>query len=79
MTETLILRELLAAEPGWVSGGAIASKLGVSRVSIWHQMEKLRAQGFGFEAMPARGYRLSRRPRMLHAGLVEAQLKVRRK
>jgi BirA family biotin operon repressor/biotin-[acetyl-CoA-carboxylase] ligase len=79
VTETLILRELLAAEPGWVSGGAIASKLGVSRVSIWHQMEKLRAQGFGFEAMPARGYRLSRRPKMLHAGLVEAQLKVRRK
>jgi BirA family biotin operon repressor/biotin-[acetyl-CoA-carboxylase] ligase len=79
VTETLILRELLAAEPGWVSGGAIASKLGVSRVSIWHQMEKLRAQGFGFEALPARGYRLSRRPRMLHAGLVEAQLRVRRK
>ena len=79
MTETLILRELLAAEPGWVSGGAIAAKLGVSRVSVWHQMEKLRAQGFGFEALPARGYRLSRRPRMLHAGLVEAQLKVRRK
>jgi BirA family transcriptional regulator, biotin operon repressor / biotin---[acetyl-CoA-carboxylase] ligase len=79
VTETLILRELLAAEPGWVSGGAIAAKLGVSRVSIWHQMEKLRAQGFAFEALPARGYRLSRRPRMLHAGLVEAQLKVRRK
>ncbi len=79
MTETLILRELLAAEPGWVSGGAIATKLGVSRVSIWHQMEKLRAQGFGFEAQPARGYRLSRRPKMLHAGLVEAQLKIRRK
>lgn len=79
MTETLILRELLAAEPGWVSGGMMASKLGVSRVSVWHQMEKLRAQGFGFEAQPARGYRLSRRPRMLHAALVEAQLKVRRK
>jgi BirA family biotin operon repressor/biotin-[acetyl-CoA-carboxylase] ligase len=79
VTETLILRELLAAEPGWVSGGAIAAKLGVSRVSVWHQMEKLRAQGFEFEAQPARGYRLSGRPRMLHAGLVEAQLKVRRK
>jgi BirA family biotin operon repressor/biotin-[acetyl-CoA-carboxylase] ligase len=79
VTETLILRELLAAEPGWVSGGMIASKLGVSRVSVWHQMEKLRAQGFGFEALPARGYRLSKRPKMLHAGLVEAQLKVRRK
>jgi BirA family biotin operon repressor/biotin-[acetyl-CoA-carboxylase] ligase len=79
VTETLILRELLAAGPGWVSGGAIASKLGVSRVSIWHQMEKLRAQGFGFEAVPARGYRLARRPKMLHAGLIEAQLRIRRK
>jgi BirA family biotin operon repressor/biotin-[acetyl-CoA-carboxylase] ligase len=79
VTETLILRELLAAEPGWVSGGAIASRLGVSRVSIWHQIEKLRAQGFALDAVPARGYRLSRRPRMLHTGLVEAQLKVRRK
>jgi len=79
VTEILILRELLAAEPGWVSGGLIASKLGVSRVSIWHQMEKLRSQGFAFEALPARGYRLSKRPKMLHAGLVEAQLRVRRK
>ncbi len=79
MTETLILRELLAAEPGWVSGGAIATKLGVSRVSVWHQMEKLRAQGFEFEAQPARGYRLAGRPRMLHAALIESQLKIRRK
>ncbi len=79
MTETHILRELIAAEPGWVSGGAIASKLGVSRVSVWHQMEKLRAQGFEFEAQPAKGYRLSSRPKMLHQGLVEAQLKIRRK
>jgi BirA family biotin operon repressor/biotin-[acetyl-CoA-carboxylase] ligase len=79
VTETLILRELIAAEPGWVSGGAMAAKLGVSRVSVWHQMEKLRAQGFSFEAQPARGYRLSGRPGMLHAGLVEAQLKIRRK
>jgi BirA family biotin operon repressor/biotin-[acetyl-CoA-carboxylase] ligase len=57
----------------------MASKLGVSRVSVWHQMEKLRSQGFEFEAQPARGYRLSRVPGKLHAGLVEAQLKVRRK
>lgn len=79
MTETQILRELLAAEPGWVSGGALAEKLGVSRVSIWNQMEKLRAQGFAFEAVSARGYRLAGRPHTLHAGLIEAQLKLRRK
>src|ERR1019366_4887176 len=57
----------------------IASKLGVSRVSIWHHMEKLRTQGFAFEAQPAKGYRLSKRPRALHGGLIEALLRVRRK
>jgi BirA family biotin operon repressor/biotin-[acetyl-CoA-carboxylase] ligase len=77
--EQLILRELLAAEPGWLSGGALAAKLGISRVGIWHHMARLRAEGFAFEARSGRGYRLTARPPLLHAGLLEAQLKVRRK
>ena len=32
--EHLILRELLARDPDWVSGSALATKLGVSRVAI---------------------------------------------
>lgn len=75
--ENLILRELLAREPEWVSGAAIAAKLGVSRVTVWHQMEKLREQGFAFEARRSRGYRLAARPALLHAALIETQLKVR--
>ncbi len=77
--EHVILRELLAREPNWVSGTALAAKLGVSRVAIWQQMEKLRAAGFGFEAQRARGYRLTQRPPALHAPLIETQLKVRPK
>jgi len=77
--ENLILRELLAAGSSWVSGSSLAETLGVSRVSVWHHMEKLRAQGFGLEAQSARGYRLASEPRLLHAGLVEAHLKIRRK
>jgi len=77
--ENRILRELLAAGPRWISGASLAKTLGVSRVSIWHHMERLRAQGFELEAKSARGYRLSSEPRLLHAGLVEAHLKVRRK
>ena len=77
--EQVILRELLSSETGWTSGSALAAKLGVSRVSVWHHMEKLRAQGFEFEAQPARGYRLTAKPKMLHAPLIEAQLKIRRK
>jgi BirA family biotin operon repressor/biotin-[acetyl-CoA-carboxylase] ligase len=75
--ENVILRELLAREPGWVSGATLAARLGVSRVSVWNHMEKLRAQGFAFEARRSRGYRLSARPERLHAFLIEAQLKVR--
>lgn len=75
--EHVILRELLAHEPKWVSGSALAAKLGISRVAIWQHMEKLRAAGFAFEAQRARGYRLTRRPPTLHAPLLETQLKVR--
>jgi BirA family biotin operon repressor/biotin-[acetyl-CoA-carboxylase] ligase len=40
-------------------------------------MEKLREQGFAFEARRSRGYRLAARPALLHAALIEIQLKVR--
>jgi BirA family biotin operon repressor/biotin-[acetyl-CoA-carboxylase] ligase len=75
--EHVILRELLAREPHWVSGTALAAKLGVSRVAVWQQMEKLRAAGFVFEARRALGYRLAARPPGPHAALIETQLKVR--
>jgi BirA family biotin operon repressor/biotin-[acetyl-CoA-carboxylase] ligase len=75
--EHLILRELLATDPAWVSGAKLAAKLGVSRVAVWQHMEKLRAAGFAFEAQRARGYRLSVRPSTPHAAFIETQLKVR--
>ncbi len=75
--EHVILRELLAHEPDWVSGSALAQKLGVSRVAVWQHMEKLRAAGFEFEAQRAHGYRLARQPEALHGVLVETLLKVR--
>ena len=75
--EHVILRELLAHEPNWVSGSDLAAKLGVSRVAVWQQMEKLRAAGFRFEAQRARGYRIAQRPPTLYAPFLETQLKVR--
>ena len=77
--ETVILRELLARDPGFMSGGALAAKLGLSRVAVWQHMEKLRAQGFEFEAARARGYRIARRPAGLHAAFIAAHLKGRTK
>jgi BirA family biotin operon repressor/biotin-[acetyl-CoA-carboxylase] ligase len=76
-TELVILRELLAREPGFTSGADLAEKLGVTRVSVWQHMEKLRSQGFEFEAARSRGYRITRRPATLHLDLIEAHLKGR--
>jgi len=77
-TELVILRELLAREPDFLSGTALAKKLGMTRVSVWLHMEKLRAQGFTFEAARSRGYRIAQRPTTLHLGLIRAYLKGRR-
>lgn len=73
--ELVILRELTAREPEFVSGADLARTLGISRVAVWQHMEKLRTQGFSFEAVRSRGYRLSGRPVGLHALLIEALLK----
>ena len=70
--ETVILEELLACEPGYVSGTALAKKLGMSRVAVWQYMEKLREQGFAFDAVRARGYKLTARPPGLNAALIQA-------
>ena len=75
--EHVILRELLARDPQWVSGSALATKLGMSRVAVWQHMEKLRAAGFEFEAQRARGYRIAARPPTLHVPLIEVYLKSR--
>lgn len=74
--DLLILEALLDAGPdGHVSGAALAKRLGVSRVAVWQHMEKLRAQGFGFEGVRARGYRLAHGPASLSAPLVAAHLR----
>jgi BirA family biotin operon repressor/biotin-[acetyl-CoA-carboxylase] ligase len=54
--------DLLAALEGrgWQSGAEIAARLGVSRAAVWKRVERLRARGYGIEAVAGRGYRLAR-------------------
>jgi BirA family biotin operon repressor/biotin-[acetyl-CoA-carboxylase] ligase len=73
-TETLILRELLASDTGYVSGNKLAHQLGLSRVAVWMQLQKLAKQGFAFEAARSRGYRLAKTPPQLHHALIAAHL-----
>lgn len=76
-TEVTILRELLAADSGVVSGTRLAKLLGTSRVAVWMQLQKLTKQGFAFEAVHSRGYRLQKLPAQLHPALVAAYLSSR--
>jgi BirA family biotin operon repressor/biotin-[acetyl-CoA-carboxylase] ligase len=73
-TEVLILKELLSAQGDFVSGSRLAESLGISRVAIWSHMEKLRSQGFDFEAIRSKGYRLAERPNTLNGALISASL-----
>ena len=73
-TEVTILRELLAPESGYVSGTRLARSLGISRVAVWMQLQKLTKQGFEFEAVRSRGYKLAKTPAQLHSALVHAYL-----
>jgi BirA family biotin operon repressor/biotin-[acetyl-CoA-carboxylase] ligase len=73
-TEITILREMLAADTATVSGARLARLLGVSRVAVWMQLQKLIRQGFVFEARRSRGYRLVKTPDTLHPALIHAYL-----
>ncbi|KXU35256.1 hypothetical protein AXK12_06035 [Cephaloticoccus capnophilus] len=73
--ELVILHELLTASPDYLSGQSLARTLGMSRVAVWQHMEKLRAQGFEFEAKHARGYRIAATPLELHPTYIEHLLR----
>ena len=72
--EITILRTLTAAGEGFVSGTTLAETLGMSRVAVWQHMEKLREQGFTFEAVRSRGYRMTAHPEHLNQTLISARL-----
>ena len=73
-TEVTILRELLKSGATPVSGTRMAKLLGISRVAVWMQLQKLTKQGFAFEVVRPRGYRLTHTPDTLNAALVLAHL-----
>ncbi|MDQ8183229.1 biotin--[acetyl-CoA-carboxylase] ligase [Pelagicoccus sp. SDUM812005] len=73
-SHVLIIREFLAADGDFVSGSELAELIGVSRVSVWSYMEKLKAQGFDFEAVRSKGYRLTKVPEELNQALIQSRL-----
>lgn len=72
--EFIILQSLLDAPDVFVSGSRLAEQLGVSRPAVWGKLEKLREQGFDFEAVRNRGYRIIKEPQVLHPALIRYYL-----
>lgn len=73
-----LIKQFLEAEGEYVSGGELASRLGVSRTAVWKQVEALRKLGYGIEAVSRKGYRLTERPDRLYPWEVEAVLATER-
>ena len=53
--------KLLRAQDDVISGEALSSELGISRVSVWKHIHKLNQAGYGIES-GSRGYRLGHSP-----------------
>ena len=66
----VIIKALLDTGGGFVSGSRLGAQLGISRPAIHGKLEKLRDQGFEFEAIRNKGYRLAKEPDVLHPGLL---------
>ena len=73
-----IVAMLRAAGDAEVSSRAICERLGVTRASVWKQVEALRADGYAIEACSRRGYRLAAAPDTPRAAEVLPLLTTRR-
>lgn len=60
-----ILEILRQAPESHVSGASLASRLGISRTSVWKHIHALRTKGYHIDTHPRRGYRLTAAPNLL--------------
>ena len=67
MTTDAQMLSALRVNPDGISGAELARQLGISRAAVWARIEDLRQVGFGIEAGPHFGYRLSGEPDALFA------------
>lgn len=57
-----ILRLLMKAPAGYLSGADLARAMGVSRTAVWKHIRALVREGHRIDAVPSKGYRLTATP-----------------
>jgi len=72
--DAAIVRALVEAEGGYVSGTDLGRRLGLSRPAVWGRLKRLREEGFEVEAKRNRGYRLMAEPSAAHPTLLRVCL-----
>jgi len=63
-----------AGKDGFVSGGEISQKLGVSRTAVWKHIKALKELGYTIKSQPKKGYKLERVPDLLLPEEIELNL-----
>jgi BirA family biotin operon repressor/biotin-[acetyl-CoA-carboxylase] ligase len=72
-----ILNLLRQSRSGFLSGEELAMKLGISRTMVWKHIKALEGEGFGIEAVPSQGYRITSAPDLLRQDDIKRGLKTR--
>ena len=67
----------LSEKSEWVSSARMVAQFGVSRMAVSKQVSRLRSLGYGIEALPRRGYRLTARTDLAVAEEVTPMLRTR--
>ncbi len=72
-----LLATLAAANGDYISGAALADKLGVSRNAVWKAVRTLEADGFSITSITSKGYKLNDDNNKLSADLILPMLKTK--
>jgi BirA family biotin operon repressor/biotin-[acetyl-CoA-carboxylase] ligase len=77
MYKEKILDLLKQATKGFFSGEELAFKLGISRTMVWKHIRALQREGYGIEAIPSQGYRITSLPDLLRLADIRKGLKTK--
>jgi BirA family biotin operon repressor/biotin-[acetyl-CoA-carboxylase] ligase len=69
-----LLKAFAEAGKDYISGSALAEKLGVSRNAVWKAVKSLESEGYIIESVTAKGYRLSKESNHLSEHLISSKL-----
>jgi BirA family biotin operon repressor/biotin-[acetyl-CoA-carboxylase] ligase len=77
MYEDKILSLLRSSQTRFLSGEELARKIGISRTMVWKHIKALEHEGFGIEAVPSQGYRITSEPDILRKSDLSQRLQTK--